>query len=51
MILVRGDDKVIRVLLNTCTHRGALICRQKSGNALQRASLELPDVFAWLTDR
>ncbi len=33
MILVRGDDKVIRVLLNTCTHRGALICRQKSGNA------------------
>jgi p-cumate 2,3-dioxygenase subunit alpha len=33
MILVRGDDKVIRVLLNTCTHRGALVCRQKSGNA------------------
>ncbi len=33
MVLVRGDDKVIRVLLNTCTHRGALVCRQKSGNA------------------
>ena len=33
MILVRGDDKVICVLLNTCTHRGALVCRQKSGNA------------------
>ena len=33
MVLVRGDDQVIRVLLNTCTHRGALICRQKSGNA------------------
>jgi nitrite reductase/ring-hydroxylating ferredoxin subunit len=33
MILVRGDDQVIRLLLNTCTHRGALKCRQKSGNA------------------
>jgi p-cumate 2,3-dioxygenase alpha subunit len=33
VILVRGDDGVIRVLLNTCTHRGALVCRQKSGNA------------------
>lgn len=33
MILVRGDDDVIRVLLNTCTHRGALVCRRKSGNA------------------
>jgi len=33
MILVRGDDRVIRLLLNTCTHRGALVCRQKSGNA------------------
>ncbi|MGO9607911.1 MAG: aromatic ring-hydroxylating oxygenase subunit alpha [Candidatus Binataceae bacterium] len=33
VILVRGDDGVVRVLLNTCTHRGALVCRQKSGNA------------------
>ena len=33
MVLVRGDDKVIRVLLNTCTHRGAQVCRQKSGTA------------------
>jgi len=33
MVLVRGDDHVIRVLLNTCTHRGAQVCRQKSGNA------------------
>jgi p-cumate 2,3-dioxygenase subunit alpha len=32
MVLVRGDDNVIRVLLNTCTHRGALVCRHKSGN-------------------
>src|ERR671931_565337 len=27
VILVRGSDGVIRVLLNTCTHRGAEICR------------------------
>jgi len=33
MILIRGDDSAIRVLLNTCTHRGAMVCRQKSGNA------------------
>jgi p-cumate 2,3-dioxygenase subunit alpha len=33
LILVRSDDGVIRVLLNTCTHRGSLVCRQKSGNA------------------
>jgi p-cumate 2,3-dioxygenase alpha subunit len=33
VVLVRGDDGVIRVLLNTCTHRGAMVCRQKSGNA------------------
>ncbi|MGD0290899.1 MAG: aromatic ring-hydroxylating dioxygenase subunit alpha [Candidatus Binataceae bacterium] len=33
MILVRGDDGAVRALLNTCTHRGAMVCRQKSGNA------------------
>jgi len=33
MILVRGDDAKVRVLLNTCTHRGAMVCRQKVGNA------------------
>jgi p-cumate 2,3-dioxygenase subunit alpha len=32
-ILVRGDDAKVRVLLNTCTHRGAMVCRQKVGNA------------------
>jgi p-cumate 2,3-dioxygenase subunit alpha len=32
VILVRGHDGEIRVLLNTCTHRGALVCRQPSGN-------------------
>jgi nitrite reductase/ring-hydroxylating ferredoxin subunit len=33
MIMVRSDDNIIRVLLNTCTHRGAQVCRQRSGNA------------------
>src|SRR5258708_40060188 len=33
MILVRGDDNVGRGLLNTCTHRGSLVCRQKYCNA------------------
>jgi p-cumate 2,3-dioxygenase alpha subunit len=33
VIVVRGDDGAVRVLLNTCTHRGAFVCRQKSGNA------------------
>ena len=33
LVLVRGDDNILRVLLNTCTHRGAMVCRQKSGNA------------------
>lgn len=33
LILVRGDDAKVRVLLNTCTHRGAMVCRNKMGNA------------------
>jgi len=33
VILVRGDDGAVRVLLNTCTHRGAFVCRQRTGNA------------------
>jgi p-cumate 2,3-dioxygenase subunit alpha len=33
LILVRSDDSKIRVLLNTCTHRGTMVCRQKFGNA------------------
>jgi len=32
VILVRGDDGVVRVLLNTCTHRGAEVCRERCGN-------------------
>jgi p-cumate 2,3-dioxygenase alpha subunit len=33
VILVRGDDGAVRVLLNTCTHRGAQVCRQPRGSA------------------
>jgi len=33
VILVRGSDGQVRVLLNTCTHRGALVCLQPAGNA------------------
>ncbi|HTR55078.1 MAG TPA: aromatic ring-hydroxylating dioxygenase subunit alpha [Kofleriaceae bacterium] len=33
MIVVRGSDGVVRALLNTCTHRGTMLCKQSSGNA------------------
>jgi len=33
VILVRGEDGQARVLLNTCTHRGALVCKERLGNA------------------
>ena len=32
VILVRGGDGRVRVLLNTCTHRGAQVCRESCGN-------------------
>lgn len=32
-IFIRGNDGVIRVLLNACRHRGAQICRTEMGNA------------------
>ena len=33
LFMVRGRDRNIRVFLNTCRHRGALVCRQDEGNA------------------
>jgi p-cumate 2,3-dioxygenase alpha subunit len=33
IIFARGDDGQVRVLLNTCPHRGALVCREQTGNA------------------
>ena len=33
LVFVRGRDGGVRVLYNSCTHRGARVCRQDSGNA------------------
>ena len=33
VIIVRGLDGKARVLLNACTHRGAMVCREPKGNA------------------
>jgi PAH dioxygenase large subunit len=32
-IVARGDDGTIRVMLNSCRHRGTQVCRTESGNA------------------
>ncbi len=33
IVFVRGKDRAVRALLNSCTHRGAEVCRERSGNA------------------
>jgi p-cumate 2,3-dioxygenase alpha subunit len=33
LFLVRGSDGVVRVLQNTCRHRGAMVCRTDAGSA------------------
>jgi p-cumate 2,3-dioxygenase alpha subunit len=33
LILCRGSDGELRVLINSCTHRGAQVCRERQGNA------------------
>lgn len=33
LMLVRGSDGEVRVFFNTCTHRGALVCRTDEGNS------------------
>src|SRR3954454_15363382 len=35
VLFVRGGDGVIRVLLNVCRHRGAVLCRAAEGNTAQ----------------
>jgi phenylpropionate dioxygenase-like ring-hydroxylating dioxygenase large terminal subunit len=32
VIMVRGKDRVVRVLVNRCRHRGAQVCETESGN-------------------
>jgi p-cumate 2,3-dioxygenase alpha subunit len=34
LFMIRGRDGKVRVLINSCLHRGALVCRQDSGNAV-----------------
>jgi phenylpropionate dioxygenase-like ring-hydroxylating dioxygenase large terminal subunit len=33
VIVVRGEDGVVRAFLNSCRHRGAAVCRADAGNA------------------
>lgn len=33
VIVIRGEDGVIRAFLNSCLHRGAQVCRADAGNA------------------
>ena len=33
IIITRGHDMQVRVLLNRCTHRGNTLCQTRSGNA------------------
>src|SRR6202161_3429492 len=33
LVFVRGRDGLVRALYNSCTHRGARVCRQDAGNA------------------
>jgi len=33
VIFVRGEDSVVRVLLNNCSHRGTPVCREPAGSA------------------
>jgi p-cumate 2,3-dioxygenase subunit alpha len=35
LFVLRGIDGEVRVFYNTCTHRGAQVCRQESGSAQQ----------------
>ena len=34
VFMVRGRDGQVRIFLNSCTHRGALVCRKDTGKAL-----------------
>src|ERR1700733_9715774 len=33
VVLIRGADGQVRVLFNSCSHRGAMVVRQDKGNA------------------
>lgn len=46
VLLVRGKDERVRVLVNTCRHRGNIVCRLERGNA---ASFQCP-YHGWTYD-
>lgn len=46
VLLVRGKDAKVRVLVNTCRHRGNIVCRTEKGNA---DSFQCP-YHGWLYD-
>ncbi|HTO55010.1 MAG TPA: SRPBCC family protein [Myxococcota bacterium] len=33
LLFVRGKDRLVRAFYNSCTHRGAEVCRERAGNA------------------
>jgi p-cumate 2,3-dioxygenase alpha subunit len=33
LFMIRGRDGEVRIFINSCLHRGALVCRQDAGNA------------------
>jgi phenylpropionate dioxygenase-like ring-hydroxylating dioxygenase large terminal subunit len=33
VLMVRGDDNIVRAFLNVCRHRGARVCEETSGNS------------------
>lgn len=33
VIMTRGSDREVRLLMNRCRHRGSLVCRREEGNA------------------
>ena len=35
LIVIRGEDGVVRAFHNVCRHRGTLLCRESSGSARQ----------------
>lgn len=47
LLVVRGDDGVVRVFLNACRHRGNIVCQVLSGNSKVFSC----EYHAWTYDR
>jgi phenylpropionate dioxygenase-like ring-hydroxylating dioxygenase large terminal subunit len=46
VIIIRGEDKQIRALMNVCRHRGSRVCEKQSGNA--RGGVLVCPYHAWV---